>query len=297
MTILTEEMMREVRRLQFRTRRRVTDLFAGNYHSAFKGSGIEFAEVREYEPGDDVRSIDWNVTARAGRTFVKRFVEERQLTVMLALDVSGSGMFASVGREKAFVAAELAAVLAYVAGRHRDRVGLLTFAGSTREFIPPATGRTHLLRIMRELVLAREPAGTTDIPSALAFLGNVLRRKAVIFVLSDFLAPQEGIEGWEPAMRLLNRRHEVIAVRLSDRREGDLPAAGLVRFRDAETGATRVVDLNKRTRKRTLELAERTRREAERAMARCGVDRIDVSTDRPFVHELYRAFRRRGLRR
>lgn len=291
--ILTEDLMREVKRLKFRTQRRVTDLFAGNYQSAFKGAGIEFAEVREYEPGDDVRSIDWNVTARSGRTFVKRFVEERQLTVMLGVDVSASGLFGTRGCLKIDLAREVAAVLACAAARGRDRVGLLRFGAGAEEFIPPSTGRNHLLHIYRELL--REPAlaGGTDIPDAAGLIGGLLRRRALVFLVSDFLAPIEGDEGWERAVKLLNRRHGVIAVRVRDPFESDLPRVGLVRIRDAETGRSRVVDFSRRAARRYAEQARAARGAADKAFGRAGVGVIDVSTDRPFVPALIRAFNRR----
>lgn len=295
--MISEELMREVKRLKFRTRRRVTDLFAGNYHSAFKGSGIEFAEVREYEPGDDVRSIDWHVTARTGRTFVKRFVEERQLTIILMVDLSGSGAFATAGKLKRAVAAELAAVLGFTAARNRDRVGMLLFAAEPDVFLPPASGRNHLLRALRELV-AYEPANPgTNIAAASEFLGSVLRRRAVVFVVSDFLAPATGFGGWERELRLLNRRHEVVAIRVSDPRERNLPPLGLVNLRDPESGKVRLVDLTRRAARRYADEAFKRRVETEKAMARAGVDRIDVSTDAPFMPELLRYFRRRGTRR
>src|SRR4051812_31677746 len=211
--MLTEELMREVRRLQVRTKRRVEGLFAGEYHSAFKGRGIEVADVRDYEPGDDVRSIDWNVTARVGRPFIKGFVEERELTVILAVDLSGSGAFGTAGKAKSRIAVELAAVLALAAAQNNDRVGLLIFTERVELFLPPRKGRTHILRVMREL-LNFEPRGRgTDVAGAVGHLARMLRKRALVFVVSDFLAP-----AFERELRLASRRHEVIAVSVADPR-------------------------------------------------------------------------------
>ncbi|MFN0133135.1 MAG: DUF58 domain-containing protein [Phycisphaerales bacterium] len=292
--MLTDELMREVRRLQVRTRRRVEGLFAGRYHSAFKGRGIEFSEVREYEPGDDVRAIDWNVTARAGRPFIKRFVEERELTVVLAVDVSASETFGSAGRPKRRLAAEAAAVIALAAARNNDRVGLLLFSDHTELFVPPRKGRTHLLRVLREL-LSFEPTGRgTDLAGAAAFLGGVLSRHALVFVVSDFQAV-----GWETRLRILRRKHEVIALTLSDPRERSLPAGRLVETIDPESGERALVDCASSSTRRRFEEAWREADSAlKQSLDRARVGRVALSTDRPFVPDLVRHFsakeRRRG---
>lgn len=291
--MLTDELMREVRRLQVRTRRRVEGLFAGRYHSAFKGRGIEFSEVREYEPGDDVRAIDWNVTARTGRPFIKRFVEERELTVVLAVDVSASEAFGSAGRPKRRLAAEAAAVIALAAARNNDRVGLLLFSDHAELYVPPRKGRTHLLRVLREL-LSFEPRGRgTDLAGAADVLGGVLTRRALVFVVSDFLA-----SGWETRMRVLRRRHEVIALTLSDPRERSLPKAGLVEVTDPETGARTVVDCASRASRARFERAWQESEAAVRtALDRARVGRITLSTDEPFVPALIAYFNARERRR
>ncbi|MEX2218430.1 MAG: DUF58 domain-containing protein [Phycisphaerales bacterium] len=321
--MLTDDLMREVRRLQVRTRRRVEGLFAGEYHTAFKGRGIEFADVREYEPGDDVRSIDWNVTARTGKTFIKRFVEERELTVMLAVDLSGSGVLASAGKSKGRTAVELAAVLALAAAQNNDRVGLLIFTDRVEKFLPPRKGRIHILRLMREL-LNFEPAGKgTDIAGAVEHLGRVLRKRALVFVISDFLdagppkpvppvtpppkpprSPRTplggatGAENWEHPLRLASRKHEMIAVSIADPREAELPAAGLVELADAETGECTVIDTSsRRAREQYRRLAAIREQELARTLARSRVDRIAIRTDRPFIRDLERYFHLRERRR
>lgn len=292
--MLTDELMREVKRLQFRTNRRVNDLFAGNYRSAFKGQGLEFDDVREYEPGDDVRSIDWNVTARTGVPFIKRFVEERQLTVMLVVDVSASESFGSGAQSKRRLGVEVAATLGTAAARNRDRVGLMLFAEQPELFIPPRTGKNHLLRIMREMIDFSPRTTGTDMSGALNMLGHVLRRRSIVFVLSDFLMPDEARASGERALKRLNRQHDTIAVRLVDPKEADLPAIGLVRLRDPESGRTRLVDLTRRASRRHRREFEKRRAEADRALARCGVDRVECSTDRPFLRDLVNLFNRRG---
>jgi len=292
--MLTDQLAREVKRLRFRTDRRVDDLFAGNYRSAFKGQGLEFADVREYEPGDDVRSIDWNVTARAGKPFIKRFVEERQLTVMLLVDVSASERFASGDRSKRRLGTEVASALALAASRSRDRVGLMLFAESPELFLAPRTGRPHLLHMMRELIAFEPRAGGTDLVGALDRCGSMLRRRAIVFVVSDFLSAAEGPDGYGPALRRLNARHDVIAIRLRDPREEDIPAVGLIRLRDPETGASRLVDLTRRSvRRHRREYAQRLA-QSNQALARAGVDLAECRTDRPFLRELIGVFERRS---
>lgn len=300
--MLTEDLMKEVRRLQVRTRRRVEGLFSGEYHSAFKGRGIEFAEVREYEPGDDVRSIDWNVTARTGRTFVKRFVEERELQVVLAVDLSRSGAFTSGGggapegasaKLKSRVAVEVAAVVAMSASMNNDRVGLLIFTDSVELFVPPRKGRLHVLRVLREL-LNFEPAGRgTDVAGALDHMGRVLTKRSIVFVVSDFVSPE-----YERSLRAMSQRHEVIGVAVHDPRERDLPPVGLVQVADAETGRTGLIDASSRVVREAYARAfERARSERQRTLRRARADQIEIWTDRPFVPELVKYFKLRESRR
>lgn len=296
--MLTPELMREVRQLQVRTRRRVNDLFAGEYHSAFRGRGIEFSEVREYEPGDDVRTIDWNVTARAGRPFIKRFVEERQLTVLLAVDASASGAFASTGRPKAALARDLGAVLAMAATRNNDRAGLLIFSDRIEHYSKPRRGRLEVLRVLRDLV-GFEPQGrATDLAVPLEHIAKVHKRRAIVFLISDFLQPPEGPGGFGPALRRAAQRHEVIAVRVGDPRDLALPAAGLIDVVDPETGARSLLDASSPRVRRAY--AARAAAHAAAVAAACAsarVDLVDVSTARPFVHDLARYFERKERRR
>ncbi len=299
--MLTQELMKEVRRLQVRTRRRVEGLFAGEYHTAFKGRGIEFADVREYEPGDDVRSIDWNVTARAGRPFIKRFIEERELTVVLAVDLSASGDFSSISGESARlknrVAIEAAAVLALSASTNHDRVGLCLFTEKVEVFVPPGKGRGHILRLLRELLNFEPRRRGTDIGSAALHLGRVLNRRGIVFMISDFLV-RGGVPEFETPLRLLARRHEVIALQVTDPREHALPNVGLVEIVDAETGNRRLIDTASRRVRDAYADAARTREAALASFfGRAEIDRVKLSTDRPFAPELVNYFHMRERRR
>ena len=296
--MLTEELMREVRRLEIRARRRVSDLFAGEYHSAFKGQGIEFADVREYEPGDDVRTIDWNVTARAGKPFIKRFSEERQLSVMLVVDLSASGLFGSGDKSKARLMAEMGSVLAMAATRNNDRVGLMTFSDQVELFLPPRKGRKGLLRLMRELLDAEPRGGGRAFADALSTLRGVLDRHSIVFVISDFLDEREGEAPWELPLRLLARKHDVIALRVSDPREHDLPALGLIELEDPESGSRVLLDTSARSRRAAMRRADQAHERRLRAMfQRDRVDLVDISTDRSFTDDLARYFHLRERRR
>jgi uncharacterized protein (DUF58 family) len=291
--MLTPEIMRQVRLLELRTRRSVTETFAGEYRSAFRGRGMEFDEVREYQPGDDVRSIDWNVTARAGKPYIKRFVEERELTVMLAVDLSGSGAFGSIGRSKNELAAELCCVLAFAATGASDKVGAMIFTEDVELFIPPAKGRRHALRITRD-VLAHEPKKRgTNIAGACEHLARALKKRAVVFLISDFLD-----DGYETPLSLLRRQHDVVAIRAEDPLEHDLPPVGLIEFEDAETGRVVTVDtLSKNARKKYAEAARRRRSRATADLRRLGLDQCAVQTGEPYIHALVELFRRRERRR
>jgi uncharacterized protein (DUF58 family) len=299
--MLTQELMREVRRLQVRTKRRVEGLFAGEYHTAFKGRGIEFADVREYAPGDDVRAIDWNVTARAGRPFIKRFVEERELTVMLAVDLSASGAFSSRtggdARLKNRIAIETAAVLALSASLNHDRVGLCLFTDTVELYLRPGKGRAHSLRLLRELLSFQPRGRATDIAGAALRLGHVLNRRGTIFLISDFLC-QGGPEVLEKPLRLLARKHEVVALQIVDPRERTLPNVGLIEVVDPETGARRLIDSSSR-RVRDAYTDAATTRDAflTAVLGRSQVDRVELSTARPFARDLERYFRMKERRR
>lgn len=286
------ELAREVRRLQIAARRRVNDLFSGEYHSAFKGHGIEFAEVREYEPGDDIRSIDWNVTARTGRPFIKRFVEERQLTVIVCVDVSASGLFGTRGRFKRRLEIEAAAVLAMAATRNQDRVGLQIFSETVEKFIPPRKGSFHCQRLIRDLLAHRPNARGTDIAASIDHLTHMLRRRSVIFLISDFESPP-----FDRQLRVLAQRHEVVAVTVSDPAEASLPSLGLIDVLDPETGRLRVLDLSGSRNRSYAQGQARKREERARLITASGADHISLQTDRPFVTDIAAYFRRREKRR
>ncbi len=234
--MLPREVLRQIRRLQLKARRAVEDILGGEYHSVFKGAGMAFEEVREYQPGDDVRSIDWNVTARMGHPFVKRFIEERELTVLLAVDVSGSNQFGSGLQQKREVAAELAAVLAFSAISNNDRVGLVQFTDRVEKYVPPGKGTRHVLRLIRDVLFFQPQRPGTSLREGLDFLNRVQRRRAVVFLFSDFLD-----RNFEKAFKRTGSAHDLVAVRLTDPREDTLPAVGLLELEDAESGARSAV--------------------------------------------------------
>jgi uncharacterized protein (DUF58 family) len=281
-----------VRRIEIRTRRLVEEVFSGEYHSVFKGRGVEFREVREYVPGDDVRAIDWNVTARRDDPHVKQFEEERELTVVLVADVSGSGRFGSGARVKQDVAAELCAVLSFAAINNKDKVGLILFSDHVEKYVPPAKGKTHVLRLIRELLTFRPSGRGTDLDAPLQLLGRVLKRRATIFLVSDFWASE-----FESSLRTVARRHDCIAVRLRDPRETDLPAVGLVRWRDAETGREVMVDTSSDAVRRQLrERATRFDGDLERTLQAAGVDIVDIDATASYIEPLQRFFALRAGR-
>lgn len=283
----------DTRRLRFRTRRKVDSLFAGEYESAFKGRGIEFAEVREYEPGDDVRSIDWNVTARTGTPFVKQYVEERDLTIMLLADLSASEGFGSADKMKSRLVVELCAALAMVADQHNDRVGLTIFTDQIEHVVPPKKGPRHVTRLMRELLAFRPEHPGTDLAEALAYAGRMLTRTAVVFVASDFRD-----SGYEQPLRALSHRHEVVCLHVVDPREQAVPAVGLVELRDPETGETYLVDTSSASTRRAFEAASADQIAAARsAIVRCHADHVPILTNRPFVPALVGYFRSRQMMR
>ncbi len=290
--MIPREILKQVRRIEISTRGLVNEVFSGEYHSVFKGRGMNFAEVREYQYGDDVRSIDWNVTARSGAPFVKIFEEERELTVMLLVDVSASGDFGTRERLKAEVAVEICALLAFSAIKNNDKVGLVIFSDRIEKFVPPRKGRRHVLRVLREL-LYHEPRGLgTDITAALEYLTHVQRKKAVTFLVSDFRD-----EGFDKALSVAGRRHDVIAVRLSDRRERELPALGYLELEDPESGERVVVNTSGDDfRERFRERVSRRRAQVDRALRRSKVDVIDIETGEPYVRPLMRFFQERSRR-
>ena len=286
------EILRQVKLLELRTRGLVNSLFTGEYRSVFKGQGMEFAEVREYQAGDEVRSIDWNVTARMGKPYVKRYIEERELTVMLAVDLSGSERFGTRARFKSELASELAAVLAMSAIRNNDRVGAVLFTDRIEHVVPPRKGRRHALRLMRDL-LAFEPAGRgTDLAAALEYTGKMLSHKAIIFVVSDFQT-----ENLEQPLKLLAQRHDVVAVTVDDPSEQDLPDIGHARFVDPETGTTIDIDTSDARVRTTFAAAVSAELSARRRLLRrLAIDEIPVSTEGGVVDPLIKFFRARETR-
>jgi uncharacterized protein (DUF58 family) len=288
--MLDRETLRKIRRIQIRTRVILESGIGGAYHAVFKGRGMEFADVREYQEGDDPRTIDWNVTARRGAPYVKRFVEERDLTLLLLVDVSGSQGFGSRFILKRDYAAELAAVLAFSAVANQDRVGAVLFTDRIEAYVPPARGREHVLRIVRDL-LAKEPKGRgTDLAAALRFARGVLRQRGIVAVISDFQA-----EGYERALGILRRRHDVVALHLVDPRESELPKAGLVSLVDPETGARSVCDLSRPEVRRRLIPDHRA--EARAAFRRTRVDALTLDTSEGYERPLRQFFDSRERRR
>lgn len=287
------EILARIRRIEIRSRRLVANVFLGEYHSVFRGRGIEFSEVRQYTPGDDVRAIDWNVTARMGAPYVKKYVEERELTVLLMIDVSASSAFTSTGMTKRDLAAEVAATLAFAAIANNDRVGLVAFSDRVELFVPPGKDRTHVLRIVRELLYLAPQGRGTDIAAAVSFVGRIARRRAIVFMLSDFFD-----QGYEMQLRATAARHEVLALTLNDRREATLPDVGLLELQDAETGARVVLDTSDtRTRREYASRAAERNAARRRTLAAAGVDEVPLYTDRPYLPPLLRAFRARERRR
>lgn len=290
--MIPAEVMKQIRRIQIRTSRVVNDILAGEYHSVFKGQGMEFEEVREYVPGDEIRLIDWNVTARTSIPHVKILVEERELTVMLVVDASGSGRFGSVDRFKNELAAELCALLAFSAIQNNDRVGLIIFTDDVELYIAPDKGRKHVLRVIREVLLFKPKGKGTNIPAALRFLNHVTKRRAVAFVVSDFMEADH-----EREMRVANKRHDVIAVTVTDPLEEDLPNVGFVQVEDSESGTRAFIDTSdEQVRQRYREEARRRVESRDAIFKRTRVDAIHVRTDRPYFEEVHKFFRMRERR-
>ncbi len=315
--MIPREILKKIRLIELRTNRLVSETLAGQYHSVFKGQGMNFDEVREYQPGDDVRSIDWNVTARMNHPYIKKFVEERELTVMLVVDLSGSGLFGSGEQSKRELAAEIASVLAFSAIRNNDKVGLLLFTDVVEKYIPPRKGRSHVLRVIRD-ILFYEPRRTgTDMNLALDFIGRVLSHRAIVVVLSDFLGQSAPTrrevaahlrrsvilsetlgQASLTALRQANRRHDVVAVQITDRFELALPNLGYLVLKDAETGE--VIEINTGDDRRRRVFAERQtdrQRDLRRLFSAAGIDSVQVRTDRPYAAELGRFFETREKRR
>lgn len=291
MTIEINELLKKVRRLEIVSNRFANDLFAGQYQSVFRGRGIEFSEVREYQPGDDVRQIDWNVTARAGRPFIKRFVEERELTVLFLVDLSASGVFGT-SRSKIETATEVAATLMFSALKNNDKVGLLTFGDRVLDYQPPRKGKANVLRLIRRLVAAAPVKGATDLASALEYVSRVLKRRAVVFLVSDFLTPNA-----QKQLERVRRKHDLIALTLTDPREESFPDVGLIRLRDPETDETLLVDTaNAQVRDALAEQFRSRREKTDETLKRSKTDRLAVRTDRDFLADLRGFFKNRQRR-
>ena len=292
--MISSELLKKIRKIEIKTSHLVTDLLAGRYNSAFKGRGMEFEEVRPYMVGDDVRTIDWNVSARTGEPFIKKFREERELTVIIAVDVSGSLGFGSRHQLKRELVAELAATLAYAAIRNNDKVGLMLFTDQVECYVPPRKGVRHVLRIIREL-LAFEPKGNgTDLSGALEELNRAIKRRAVVFAISDY---QEGAEQWSASMKRSALRHDVIPVVVSDEREEIMPNVGMVELEDAESGHRTFLDTSrKRVRNRFAEYAREQKASRDRIFRKMRLDPVEVATGDSFVDELTKYFQRRERR-
>jgi uncharacterized protein (DUF58 family) len=291
--MIPKEILKKVRRIQIQTRRIVNDVFAGQYHSAFKGLGMEFEEVREYQPGDDVRAIDWNVTARMGHPFIKRYREERELTVVLVVDVSPSQDFGTHEQLKSELVAELGATLAFSAIQNNDNVAMVLFSDRIERFVPAGKGTRHVLRVVRELLYHAPEGRGTDVGVALEYLNSVLSRKAVVFLISDFQSPD-----FTQALRIVGHRHDLIPVLVRDEREAVLPPVRYVELFDPETNEQLVVDTtSRRFRNRFAELQTARWDGLLNDFRRSGIDMIDVQTGKSFVEPLARFFKQRGKRR
>lgn len=289
---IPEEIFAAVRRIEIRTRRLVDEMFSGEYHSVFKGRGVEFREVREYVPGDDIRTIDWNVTARTGHPFVKVFEEERELTVMLLVDVSASNDFGTSERMKGEIAVEICALLAFSAIKNNDKVGLIIFSDQIEKFVPPRKGRQHVLRVIRELLYHQPQNSGTDIGMALDYVSKVVRRHSVTFLVSDFFD-----QGFERALRIANRRHDLIAIRVTDPREVELPKLGLIEMEDTETGDQLLLDSSDSAFRDSFnkEMVELNKR-LEKTLRSTKVDYVQIWADQPYDGPLMRFFRARARR-
>lgn len=290
--MIAKEILRKVKRLEIVTRGLVNDIFSGEYHSVFKGRGMDFAEVRQYSYGDDIRSIDWNVTARMGHPYVKIFQEERELTVMLMVDLSSSANFGTCEQMKGEIAAEICALLAFSAIKNNDKVGLIIFTDRIEKYIPPKKGKMHVLRVLRELLYHRPSGGKTDIAAALEFLNRISKRRSVVFLISDFIS-----SGYSRDLRIANKKHDMVSIMITDRREIELPDIGYIEFEDAETGETFVIDTgDKNVLKSFFTLSSDRRESLIKDFRGMNVDYIEIFTDKPYVEPLMKFFRMRAKR-
>jgi uncharacterized protein (DUF58 family) len=286
------DLLKKVRKLEIKSRGLSAQLFSGQYHSAFKGRGMSFSEVREYQPGDDVRTIDWNVSARLNHTYVKVFEEERELTIMLLVDVSGSKDFGTRNQTKMELVTEVCAVLAFSAMQNNDKIGVVFFSDQIEKYIPPKKGKSHVLRIIRELIEFKPQKSGTDVGQALKFLTNVIRKRCTAFVLSDFYSGE-----FDDSLRLANKKHDIVALPVSDPLESALPDVGLMNILDPETGETFWVDTSDKALRKAYEI--RARKHADKlklTLSRAGVDSAWIGTDKSYIQPLSNLFKRRGAK-
>lgn len=299
-THISSEILSKVHQIEIKTNRLVDETLAGHYHSVFKGRGMNFDEVREYVPGDDVRSIDWNVTARTGRPHVKKFTEERELTIMLIIDVSASGEFGSSTWSKREMMAELGSVLAFSAVRNNDKVGLILFTDGTELYIPPKKGRTHILRVIREILFFQPEGSGTDLTAVMDFTNQVIKRRAVAFLISDFCLPgefEDSLKDLKPKLQITGSHHDLIAVSITDPRERELPDIGLLTIEDSETGEQVELDTSRpEIREGFRALADGHLKDLKRAIRSSGVDLLELSTDRSYLPDLLNFFSARERR-
>ena len=287
-----KEILKKIQRIEIFTNRLVNTVFAGEYESVFKGQGITFDEVREYQVGDEIRTIDWNVTARMGQAYIKKYVEERELVMMLVVDMSASTSFGSISETKAEIAAEIAALLAFSAIKNNDKVGLICFTDTVEHFVAPRKGKRHVLRVVRDILYFQPKQPGTNIETALTFVDKVLKPHSVVFLISDFKNT-----GYEKQLRLSSKRHSLIAITLQDRREMELPDVGLIELEDAESGETMIVDTrSEEARQLYTELNQRADAERQQIFRASRVDSIHIRTDEPYVKPLIRFFRQRAAR-
>ncbi|OGC75883.1 MAG: hypothetical protein A2145_07130 [candidate division Zixibacteria bacterium RBG_16_40_9] len=288
--MLPKEVIKKIRKIEIRTKKLVNDVFSGEYHSIFKGRGMEFQEVREYQPGDDIRIIDWNVTARYGFPFVKKFQEERELTVVILLDASSSGKFGTQEKMKSELAAEICSLLAFSAIKNNDKVGMIIFTDQIEKYIPPQKGSSHVLRLIREVLYYQPQSKGTDLALALDFLGRIQNRRAVVFIISDFLSAD-----YDKPLKIVNRRHDVIAIRITDPRETEMPAVGFIELEDAETGEQILVDTSDfLVRKQFNMFANSEREKLSKKFQSMNLDSVEVLTDRSYIIPLMTFFKQRA---
>ncbi len=293
--MISRDLAKKIRYIQISTNRAANSTFAGEYESVFKGQGIEFDEVREYQPGDDTRAIDWNVTARTGVPFIKRFVEERELIVMFLVDMSGSGVFGSIEKTKNEIAAEICSLMAFSAIKNNDKVGLIVFTDTVEFYLPPEKGTRHVLRLIEDILNFTPNGKKTDISAALDYLGRVINKKTVTFLISDFLDT-----GYEQKLRIMNKRHDLIAVTIKDPREIELPKLGLIKLLDSETGERIIIDTNNgKARNWYKARALERKRRLKKILASSGIDQIDIQTDQDYLKSITSFFlnRERRLKR